>query len=119
MQIISISYEHKILIEKYTQTVLETIRLITGQNKAKYTDFEDVYKTIIDYHNTYKHNLEPGNFYDFMSIIPTNLSVAAKGFLVGYETKRNAAKIRAFKIVLDNLAYELVEDLQTIKLYND
>ena len=89
----SISYEHKVLIERYCSTVTETIKIITGTNASKYNDF--------------------------MSIIPTNLSIAVQGFLAGYETKRNRAKVRAYRLVLNNLAYDLILDMEEIKLYND
>jgi|TARA_R110000851_G_C13102234_1_gene568791 hypothetical protein len=115
----SISYEHKVLIERYCSTVTETIKIITGTNASKYNDFIDVANIIIEHHNTYKHGMSAGNFYDFMSIIPTNLSIAVQGFLAGYETKRNRAKVRAYRLVLNNLAYDLILDMEEIKLYND
>lgn len=115
----SISYEHKILIEKYCNTVAETIKLITGRNTSKFNDFLDVVNIIIEHHNGYKHQMDSGNFYDFMAIIPTNLSIAVQGFCAGYETKSNRATIRAYRLVLVNLAFDLVADLETIKLYND
>ena len=117
--ITSINYQHKILLERYTQTVLETIKLITGTNESKYNDFLDVYTIIIDYHNEYKNGLEPGNYLDFLSIIPTNLSIAVQGFLVGIENKRNSARVRAIKLLLNNLAFELVSDMEYIKIYED
>jgi hypothetical protein len=115
----TISYEHKILIDRYCSTVTETIKIITGTNASKYNDFIDVANIIIEHNNSYKHSMQSGNFYDFMSIIPTNLSIAATGFLVGYETKRNRASCRAYRIVLNNLAYDLISDMEHIKLYND
>ncbi len=54
-----------------------------------------------------------------MSIIPCNLIIAVQGFLTGYENKRNRAKVRAYKLLLNNLSFELVNDLQDLKLYND
>jgi len=115
----SISYEHKVLVERYANTVIETIAIITGRNKSRYNDFIDITNIIIAHHNGYKHDMEIGNFYDFLSIIPTNLSVAVQAFLAGMETNRNRATVRAYRLVLTNLAHDLVNDLQELKLYNE
>jgi hypothetical protein len=39
--------------------------------------------------------------------------------MAGIETKRNSVKIRAYRLMLTNYAFDLVKDLETIKLYND
>ena len=54
-----------------------------------------------------------------MSIIPTNLSIAVQGFMAGIETKRNSIKVRAYRLMLTNYAYELVTELDKIQLYDD
>ena len=115
----SISYQHKVLLDKYAATVLTTIAECTGRNTAKFNDFVDVLNIIIEHHNNYKHDMGYGNFYDYMSIIPTNLSVAVQGFMAGIETKRNSIKVRAYRLMLTNYAFELVTELDKIKLYND
>ena len=115
----SISYHHKVLLDKYTNTVVTTIAACTGRNESKFNDFIDVTNIIIEHHNNYKHDMTDGNFYDFMSIIPTNLSIAVQGFMAGIETKRNSIKVRAYRLMLTNYAYELVTELDKIQLYDD
>jgi hypothetical protein len=117
--ITSINYQHQVLLDKYLNTVISTIAACTGRNTSKLNDFIDVANIIIEHHNTYKHDLSAGNYLDFMSIIPTNMSIAIQGFMAGIETKRNSVKIRAYRLMLTNYAFDLVKDLETIKLYND
>jgi len=112
-----INYEHEILLKDYTSTVLSTVK--NCSNKSRYTDFLDIANLIIEHHNEYKKGIGPANLYDFLSIIPTNLSVAVQGFLAGIENKRNMITIRAYRFMLTNTAYKLVEDLDKIKLDND
>ena len=85
----------------------------------KYQNFIDVLHTILEYHNGYGSGVRENNFYDWLMIIPINLSVATSGFFAGLETKRNAAVIRAYKVVLDQMLHETVERIDTIEPTND
>ena len=85
----------------------------------KYQNFLDVLQTILEYHNGYGTGVRENNFYDWLMIIPINLSVATSGFFAGLETKRNAAVIRAYKVVLDQMLHETVERIDTIEPTND
>lgn len=100
-------------------TVITAVAEVTKRNTSKFNDFIDVANIIIEHHNSYKHDMSEGNFYDFMSIIPTNMSVAIQGFMAGIETKRNSVKVRAYRVMLTNYAFDLVNSLGKIKLYNE
>ena len=117
---LSINYQHEVLLNKYTSTILTTIADCTGTNESKFNDFVDVCNIIIEHHNGYKkRGTEMGNIYDFLSIIPTNMSVAVQAFLAGLETKRNSITLRAYRYMLVQAAFKLVEDLEDIELTND
>ena len=116
---VAINYQHQVLLENYTSTVLDTVSQCTGRNQAKYNDFLDVMNIIIDHHNQYRKGTDIGNLYDFLSIIPTNMSIAIQGFLAGLETKRNAVTLRAYRYMLTNAAFKLVSDLEQIQLENE
>jgi len=114
-----ISIEHSILLKDYLDTLINGIEDITGSNKSKFQDYVDVCNVVIAHHNGYKKHSSSQNFYDFMSIIPTNMSVMTTGFLAGIETKRNAKRARAYRLFFTNYAYELVERLNNIPLQDD
>jgi hypothetical protein len=41
------------------------------------------------------------------------------GFFAGLETKRNAAKIRAYKVLLNEMIYEVVDKINQLEQVNE
>tara|TARA_R110001599_G_C12159892_1_gene652192 strand:+ start:77 stop:436 length:360 start_codon:yes stop_codon:yes gene_type:complete len=112
------SEEHKAILELYINMCKEFAKDVS--TISKYNSFLDIVDTIIEYHNNYGKGMrEEGNFYDWIMIIPTNLSVATNGFFAGLETKRNAATIRSYKVILEQLLYETAEKIDKIEPTND
>lgn len=116
---ISINYQHQVLLDRYTDTIMRTVADCTGNNESKFNDFMDVLNIVIQHHNDYRPGVENGNLYDFLSIIPTNISIAVQAFLAGMETKRNSITLRAYRYMLINAAFKLVDDLEEIELTDD
>ena len=111
------SQEHKALIDLYINMCKEFAKDVSS--KTKYNNYEDVLKIILEYHNGYGSGVEENNFYDWLVILPINVSVATSGFFAGIETKTNAAVIRAYKVVLDQLLQETVTRLDALEPKND
>ena len=111
------SEKHRSIIETYINMCKEFAKDVSSAQK--YQNFIDVLHTILEYHNGYGSGVRENNFYDWLMIIPINLSVATSGFFAGLETKRNAAVIRAYKVVLDQMLHETVERIDTIEPTND
>ena len=86
--------------------------------KAKYNNYLDVIEIIIEYHNNYGKGVER-NWYDWLMIIPINLSVATNGFFAGLETKSNSAVIRAYKTVLNEMVFEVTDKIDALEPIND
>tara|TARA_R100001163_G_scaffold65778_1_gene64758 strand:- start:2399 stop:2695 length:297 start_codon:yes stop_codon:yes gene_type:complete len=87
--------------------------------QSRYNNYLEVLDIIVEYSNGYGQGLRENNFYDWIMIIPINLSVATSGFFAGIETKTNAAVVRAYKIVLDEMLKETVEKLDLLEPTND
>ena len=111
------SEEHKTLINLYLSTCKEFCKDIT--TKSKYNNYLEVLDTIIEYHNNYGSGVKENNFYDWIMIIPINVSVATNAFFAGVETKRNAATLRSYKVVLEQLAQEVADKINDFELTND
>ena len=112
------SQEHQSIIDVYITMCKEFTKDIS--TKTKYNNYLDVYKIIIEYHNGYGEGIrENGNFYDWVMIIPINLSVATNGFFAGIETKSNAAVVRAYRVVLDEMLQETVSKIDLLEPKND
>ena len=111
------SEQHKSIIEVYVIMCKQFVQEVTTQ--ARYNNYLEVLDIIVEYSNGYGQGLRENNFYDWIMIIPINLSVATSGFFAGIETKSNAAVVRAYKIVLDEMLKETVEKLDLLEPTND
>ena len=112
------SQEHKLIIESYVTMCKQFTQEVSSKNK--FNNYLEVLDIIFEYSNNYgKGHKEEGNFYDWITIIPINVSVATSGFFAGIETKTNAPVVRAYKVVLDQLLEETVNRLDELEPTND
>jgi len=88
-------------------------------SKTKYNNYKDVLKIILEYHNEYGKKAKENNFYDWLMIIPINLSVATNALFAGVETKRNRAVIRTYKVVLEEILQETVDKISLLETTNE
>ena len=111
------SAEHKTIVETYVLMCQEFAKEVSTKNK--YNNYLDVVETILEYHNNYGSGIKENNWYDWLMIIPINMSVATNGFFAGIETKSNAAAVRAYKVILDQLLQETVKKLDLLQPTNE
>ena len=109
--------EHRVIIETYVTMCKEFAKELSTKNK--YNNYLEVIQIIIEYHNNYGASTKENNFWDWLMIIPINLAVATNGFFAGVETKGNAAVVRAYRIVLDELVQDTVDKIDKIETIND
>ena len=107
------SEEHKTIIETYMLMCQEFAKDVSSKNR--YYNYLDVVETIIEYHNNYGSGRNENNFYDWLVIIPINLSVATNGFFAGLETNNNRAVIRAYKTVLNEMVGDVVDKIDNLE----
>lgn len=88
-------------------------------NKEKYQHFLEVVDLIIEYSNGYGEGIKENNFYDWLMILPINISVAMSGFFAGIQTRKNMAVIRAYKVLLEQILQETVEKLDELEMKNE
>tara|TARA_R110002049_G_scaffold260518_1_gene436443 strand:- start:545 stop:901 length:357 start_codon:yes stop_codon:yes gene_type:complete len=107
------SEEHKAIIETYIRMCQEFAKDVSSQ--SRYNNYLDVLDTIIDYHNSYGSGAKENNWYDWLVIIPINVSVATNGFFAGLETNKNRAVVRAYKTVLDDMVGDVVDKIDNLE----
>tara|TARA_R110000824_G_scaffold226693_1_gene414460 strand:- start:946 stop:1302 length:357 start_codon:yes stop_codon:yes gene_type:complete len=105
--------EHRVIIDTYITMCLEFAKEVSTKNK--YNNYLEVVDIIIDYSNNYGSGTKEENWWDWMLIIPINLAVATNGFFAGVETKSNAAVVRAYRIVLEELTQDTVTKIDKIE----
>ena len=111
------SQEHKSIVEVYITMCKQFSQEVSTQ--ARFKNYLDVIDLITEYHNGYGEGLREDNFYNWITIIPINLSVATSGFFAGIETKTNSASIRAYKVVLEQMLQQVIEKLDNLEPTNE
>ena len=87
--------------------------------KSRYNNYLEVVDIIIEYHNGYGQGDRENLFWEWLMIIPINLAVATNGFFAGVETRSNAAVVRAYRIILDELTQDTANKIDKIEPIND
>ena len=109
--------KHRVIVEAYITICKEFAKEVSTKNR--YNNFLEVVEIIIEYSNNYGSGTRENNFWDWMLIIPINLAVATNGFFAGVETRSNAAVVRAYRVVLDELIQDTVDKIDKIEPIND
>ena len=107
------SAEHRTIIESYLTMCTEFAKDVSS--KSRYNNYLDVVDTILEYHNNYGSGSSENNWYDWLVIIPINLSVATNGFFAGLETNKNRAAIRAYKTILNEVVGDVVDKIDNLE----
>ena len=111
------SEEHRMIVDSYITMCKQFTEEVASQ--ARYKNYLEVIDLIVEYSNGYGEGVRENNFYDWLVILPINLSVATSGFFAGVETKSNAAVVRAYKVVLEQMLTETVTRLDSLEPDND
>ena len=109
--------EHRVIIETYITMCKEFAKEVS--TKSRYNNYLEVVDIIIEYHNNYGAGTKEENYWDWLMIIPINLSVATNGFFAGVETRSNAAVVRAYRLVLNEMVQDTVDKIDKIEPIND
>ena len=107
------SSEHAAIIETYIIMCQEFAKEVS--TKSRYHNYLDVLDTILEYHNNYGSGISENNWYDWLVIIPINVSVATNGFFAGLETNKNRATIRAYKTILNEMVGDVVDKIDNLQ----
>ena len=107
------SEKHKAIIETYILMCTEFVK--DSSTKKRYQNYLEVLDTIIEYHNNYGSGVKENNWYDWLMIIPINLSVATNGFFAGMETKNNAPVLKAYKTVLNEMVFDVTDKIDELE----
>ena len=107
------SEEHKTIVETYVLMCQEFAKEVSS--KSRYNNYLDVLETIIEYHNAYGAGRSENNWYDWLIIIPINVSVATNGFFAGLETNKNRSVIRAYKTILNEMVFDTIDKIDNLE----
>ena len=112
-KLIYASAEHQTIIDTYMVVCQEFAKEVSS--KSKYNNYLDVVDIIVEYHNNYGSGVKENNWYDWLMIIPINMSVATNGFFAGLETNSNRATVRAYKTLLNEMIGDVVNKIDNLQ----
>jgi hypothetical protein len=107
------SEEHKQAIEKYLLMCKDFAKDISTE--TKYNNYLNVLEIILEYHNNYGSGIREDNYWDWLMIIPINVSIMTQGFFAGIETKSKASRVHSYKVILSDMLEQLVATIETIE----
>ena len=109
--------EHEVIITAYILMIKEFVRDVA--NDTRYKNFLEVLSIVIEYHNNYGKGVRENNYWDWVMILPINLSILTNGFLAAIETKRNASTVRSYKVLLNDMVQDVVDKIEKLEPIND
>ena len=109
--------EHEVIVSSYILMIKEFVKDVA--NETRWNNFLDVLNTLIEFHNNYGKGVRENNYWDWLMILPINLSLMTNGFLAGIETKRNASVVRAYRVLLNEMVQDVVDRIEKLEPIND
>ena len=109
--------QHEVIVGSYILMVKEFVRDVS--NDTRYNNFLEILDILIEYHNNYGKGVRENNYWDFLMILPINLSLLANGFLAAIETKGNAPIVRSYKVLLNEMVQDVVDKIEKLEPIHD
>ena len=109
--------EHEIIISSYILMVKEFVRDVS--NDTRYNNFLEVLEILTEYHNNYGKGVRENNYWDWLMILPINLSLLTNGFFAAIETKENAQTVKSYKVLLSEMVQDVVDKIEKLDPIND
>ena len=109
--------EHQVIISSYILMLKEFVRDVS--NDTRWNNYLEVLDVVIDYHNNYGKGVRENNYWDWVMILPINLSILTNGFLAAIETKRNRSVVRSYRIVINELVQDTVSRIEKLEPVNE
>jgi len=109
--------EHEVIISSYIIMMKEFVKDVA--NDKRWQNYLEVLDVVIEYHNNYGKGVRENNYWDWVMILPINLSILTNGFLAAIETKGNASVVGAYKILLNEMVEDVVNKIERLEPIND
>ncbi len=109
--------EHEVIIGAYISMIKEFVKDVS--NETRWRNFLEVLEILIEYHNNYGKGVRENNYWDWVMILPINLSLLTNGFLAAIETKRNSTIVRSYKVLLNEMVQDVVDKIEKLEPLDD
>ena len=109
--------EHEVIVSSYILMIKEFVRDVA--NDTRYNNFLEVLDILVEYHNNYGKGVRENNYWDWIMILPINLSLLTNGFFAAIETKRNSSTVQAYKVLLNEMVQDVVSKIERLEPINE
>ena len=109
--------QHEVIVDAYLYMVKDFVREVSSE--SRYESFAQVLDILIEYHNNYGKGVRENNYWDWLMILPINLSLMANGYFAGIETKRNTKIIHSYRILLNDMVQDVVDKIEKLEPVNE
>tara|TARA_R110000824_G_scaffold6702_1_gene30866 strand:+ start:515 stop:871 length:357 start_codon:yes stop_codon:yes gene_type:complete len=109
--------EHEVIVSSYILMIKEFVRDVS--NETRYNNFLEVLEILYEYHNNYGKGVRENNYWDWIMILPINLSILTNGFLAAIETKGNSPIVKSYKVLLNEMVQDVVDKIEKLEPIND
>ena len=109
--------EHEVIVSSYILMIKEFVRDVA--NDTRYKNFLEVLDILVEYHNNYGKGVRENNYWDWVMILPINLSLLTNGFFAAIETKRNSSTVQAYKVLLNEMVQDVVDKIEKLEPIDD
>ena len=109
--------EHEVIVSSYILMIKEFVKDLS--NETRYNNFLEVLDILYEYHNNYGKGVRENNYWDWVMILPINLSILTNGYLAAIETKGNSAIVRSYKVLLNEMVQDVVDKIEKLEPIND
>lgn len=116
-KIVYANKEHEVIIKNYITMLKEFVKDVS--NDVRWKNYNQVFDLIVDYHNNYGKSTKENNYWDWLMILPINLSVMTNGFLAAIETKRNKTLVNSYRVLINEMLHDVVEKIEKLEPYNE
>ena len=109
--------EHEVIVSAYIVMIKEFVKDVS--NETRWRNFLEVLDILIEYHNNYGKGVRENNYWDWVMILPINLSLLTNGYFAAIETKGNSAIVRSYKVLLNEMVQDVVDKIEKLEPIDD
>jgi|TARA_R110002020_G_scaffold30039_7_gene94646 hypothetical protein len=106
--------EHEVIVSTFLFMVKDFVKEVS--NETRWNNYLDILESVIEYHNnSYCGGTRTHSYWDWLMILPINVSVLTNGYMAAIETKGNASKVSAYKLLINELLQDVVDKIERIE----